>query len=259
MCTKLLRACARQQPKRRQAIKSLCLLLFSGASLYALERQTPWRSWTADYRTGVNQRRVVMLADGTELTLNTNSAVNIEYSGEQRRIALLAGEIFIATGKDAVRRPFFVNTPYGSLQALGTRFTVRLHDTYASAGVLEGAVAVLDGDDGQRVVLHPGEGARYDRVDVHRQALPAYGGAWLNGMLVVRDMRLADFLAELSRYSAYPLACAPGLANLRVSGSYPLADVDAILDTLCASLQLRRDTVTRFWGHQMMRIELAQR
>ncbi|MFZ4873484.1 FecR family protein [Janthinobacterium sp. Mn2066] len=259
MRTGLLRACARQQPKRRQAVKSLCLLLFSGASLYALERQTPWRSWTADYRTGINQRRVVMLADGTELTLNTNSAVNIEYSGQQRRIALLAGEIFIATGKDARHRAFFVTTPYGSLQALGTRFTVRLHDSYASAGVLQGAVAVLDDEGGQRLVLHPGEGARYDRIALHRQALPAYGGAWLNGMLVVRDMRLADFLAELSRYSAHPLGCAPSLAKLRISGSYPLADVGAILDTLCASLQLRRNTVTRFWGRQVVRIELAQR
>ncbi|MGK5002635.1 FecR domain-containing protein [Janthinobacterium sp. LB2P70] len=213
----------------------------------------------ADYRTAVNQRRVVTLDDGTQLTLNTNSAVNIAYDGVQRRIELLAGEIFIATGKDAAQRPFFVGTPHGSLQALGTRFTVRLHEQYACAGVLEGAVAVLADDGAQRLVLRPGEGAHFDGTGVHRQALAPYGGAWLNGMLVAHDMRLADFLAELSRYSDHPLTCAPAIAGLRVSGSYPLADIDAILDAVGASLQLRRHTVTRFWGHQVVRIELAAR
>ena len=255
----LLRACVQANAPRRHAVKTLALLLACGASLYAFERRSPWRGWMADYRTAVNQRRVVTLDDGTQLTLNTNSAVNIAYDGAQRRIELLAGETFIATGKDAAQRPFFVDTPHGSLQALGTRFTVRLHEQYASAGVLEGAVAVLADDGVQRLVLRPGEGAHFDGTGVHRQALAPYGGAWLNGMLVARDMRLADFLAELSRYSGHPLSCAPAIAGLRVSGSYPLADVDAILDAVGASLQLRRHTVTRFWGHQVVRIELAAR
>ena len=253
----LLRACVQANAPRRHAVKTLALLLACGTSLYAFERRSPWRGWMADYRTGVNQRRVVTLDDGTRLTLNTHSAVNIAYDGAQRRIELLAGEIFIATGKEAARRPFFVDTPHGRLQALGTRFTVRLHEQYASAGVLEGAVAVLAGDGAQRLLLRPGEAAHFDGTGAHRQALAPYGGAWLNGMLVARDMRLADFLAELSRYSEQPLACAPAIAGLRVSGSYPLADVNAILDAVCASLRLRRNTVTRFWGHQVVRIELA--
>ena len=255
----LLRACVQANAPRRHAVKTLALLLACGASLQAFERRSPWRGWMADYRTAVNQRRVVTLNDGTQLTLNTSSAVNIVYDGEQRRIQLLAGEIFIATAKDAVQRPFFVDTPHGSLQALGTRFTVRLHDGYASAGVLEGAVAVLAGDGARRLVLRPGEGAHFDGTGAHRQALAPYGGAWLNGMLVARDMRLADFLAELSRYSDHPLGCTPAVASLRVSGSYPLTDVDAILDAVSASLQLRRNTVTRFWGHQVVRIDLAAR
>ena len=255
----LLRACVQANAPRRHAVKTLALLLACGASLYAFERRSPWRSWTADYRTGINQRRVVALADGTQLTLNTDSAVNVDYSGDRRQIQLLAGEIFIATGKDAAQRPFFVGTPHGGLQALGTRFTVRVHEQYASTGVLEGAVAVLAGDGSARLVLRPGEGAHFDSDGYHRQALAPYGGAWLNGMLVARDMRLADFLAELSRYSDHPLGCAPASAGLRVSGSYPLADVDAVLDAVSASLQLRRHTVTRFWGRQVVRIELAQR
>lgn len=255
----LLRACAQPRAARRQALASLCLLLAGGAGFCMIERGTAWRDWVADYRTGIGQRRTIALADGTELTLNTASAVNIDYSGAQRRITLLAGEIFIATARDTARRPFFVSTPYGALQALGTRFTVRVHDRYASAGVLEGAVAVLDADGGQRLVLRPGEAAHFTPASLHRVALTPYGGAWLNGMLVARDMRLDDFLAELSRYSEHPLTCTPAVAGQRVSGSYPLADLDAILDAVCASLQLRRDTVTRFWGRQVAKVQLAAR
>ncbi len=255
----LLRACAQPRAARRQALASLCLLLAGGAGFCMIERGTAWRGWMADYSTGVNRRRLITLADGTELTLNTASAVNIDYSGAHRRITLLAGEIFIATARDAAQRPFFVTTPYGDLQALGTRFTVRVHDRYASAGVLEGAVAVLDEAGGQRLVLRPGEAAHFTPASLHRVALTPYGGAWMNGMLVARDMRLDAFLAELSRYSEHPLACTPAVAGLRVSGSYPLADLDAILDAVCASLQLRRDTVTRFWGRQVAKVQLAAR
>ena len=113
------------------------------------------------------------------------------------------------------------------------------------------------GDGAQLLVLRPGEGAHFDGTGAHCQALAPYGGAWLDGMLVARDMRLADFLAELSRSSDHPLGCTPAVSSLRVSGSYPLTDVDAILDAVSASLQLRHNTVTRFWGHQIVRIELA--
>jgi transmembrane sensor len=61
-------------------------------------------------------------------------------------------------------------------------------------------------------------------------------------MLVVNDMPLPDFLAELSRYRTGLLRCAPNAAGLRVSGAYPLADTDRVLNTLTRALpvQLQR-------------------
>jgi transmembrane sensor len=85
------------------------------------------------------------------------------------------------------------------------------------------------------------------------------GLAWTGGFLIAKGMRLEDFLAELSRYSTRPLSCTPAIADLRVSGSYPLADIDKVIDTLSAMLSLEVQTVRRLWGWQAARVNLAPR
>lgn len=67
------------------------------------------------------------MPDGTRVWLNTATAFNEDYRADQHRLPLLRGEILIETAADA-RRPFFVDTPHGQMQALGTRFTVRLDE-----------------------------------------------------------------------------------------------------------------------------------
>jgi transmembrane sensor len=71
--------------------------------------------------------------------------------------------------------------------------------------------------------------------------------AWTDGMLVASGMRLADFLAELSRHRPGYLGCDPAIAGLRVSGTYPLADTDRILDTLRTTLPVEIHFRTRYW------------
>ena len=73
------------------------------------------------------------------------------------------------------------------------------------------------------------------------------GAAWVDGMLVASGMRLADFLAELERHRPGRLRCDPGVAGLRVSGSYPLADTGRILDALAATLGLEIRFLSRYW------------
>lgn len=75
----------------------------------------------------------------------------------------------------------------------------------------------------------------------------AGSGAWADGMLVAAHMRLEDFLAELSRYRRGQLNCDPQVANLLISGSYPLDDSERILDLLQVNLPVRVRRFTRYW------------
>jgi len=110
------------------------------------------------------------------------------------------------------------------------------------------------------VVLQAGQGVRFRSTNLDTpMTVREDANSWLNGMLVAHSMRLDDFLTELSRYSRQPLSCDPAVAGLRVSGSYPVADISRILDALSATLNLKVESVTRFWGLQTTRIRLASR
>lgn len=66
-------------------------------------------------------------------------------------------------------------------------------------------------------------------------------------MLVVERMRLADFINELDRYRKGVTRCDPEVADLLVSGSFPLHNTDAVLDLLTETLPLEIHHMTRYW------------
>ncbi|MBN8754658.1 MULTISPECIES: FecR domain-containing protein [Variovorax] len=246
---------------RRQAVTALAVLLFAGGAAWTVGRQTRWGEEIAAQRTGLGERRTTTLDDGTVLVLNTGTAVDVKFSATERRVRLLSGELLITTAKDALGRPFLIETAQGEAQALGTRYTVRQFDGASDIAVFEGAVRITPRRAAWRTqVLQAGQKTRFaaDTIDAPQWA-DADSTAWTEGFIVAKGMRLADFLAELGRYSARPLSSDPAVADLRVSGSYPLADIDKVLDTLSAVLSLEVQVVTRFWGLQTVRVSLAPR
>ncbi|MNJ58758.1 fec operon regulator FecR [compost metagenome] len=77
--------------------------------------------------------------------------------------------------------------------------------------------------------------------------LDANSGAWADGMLVAAHMRLGDFLDELGRYRRGQLNCDRNVADLLISGTYPLDDSERILDLLEISLPVKVKRFTRYW------------
>ncbi|VVE48541.1 hypothetical protein PAQ31011_04563 [Pandoraea aquatica] len=247
---------------RRMAVKAIVGALFVGTGAWVASDPMAVQWLRADARTGAGERRTLRLADGTTLVLNTRSAVHLSMDRDVRRIGLVEGEIMVTTGKDVAHvppRPLIVATAHGTLQPLGTRFVVRQTDGQsersrdASVQVFEGAVRVTprgapETDTSSVRIVHAGEQATISARGVGA-VLPLVNGdgAWADGMLVAVDMRLDTFLAELSRYRRGYLRCDPAVASLRVSGTYPLADIDAILGVLPHALPVSVSSVTRYW------------
>lgn len=231
--------------ERRHALKTLALLFFAGGSAWLGERHTPWRAWLADARTGVGQRRSLALADGSRVILNTSSAVSFDFSAGARRISLAAGEIHVTTG--AAAPPFLVDTPHGVLRALGTRFCVRLLDAGCRVAVYEGAVEIRTAQASRR--LPAGQRVAFSSTGMAPpQPADEADSAWTDGMLVASGMRLQDFAAELQRYRRGVLRCAAEVADLRISGSYPLDDTERVLAAVCSALPVTVDYTTRYWA-----------
>ncbi|QHE94391.1 DUF4880 domain-containing protein [Pandoraea fibrosis] len=249
---------------RRMAVKAIAGALFVGTGAWVATDPLAVQWLRADARTGVGERRTLRLADGTTLVLNTRSAVRLSMDGETRRITLIDGEIMVTTGKDvghAPPRALIVATAHATLQPMGTRFAVRQTGQGADGGtvqVFEGAVRVdplapkafgregIDASGGR--LVRAGEQTRFTSRDVATATPLGDGdGAWADGMFVAVDMRLDAFLAELARYRRGYVRCDPAVAALRVSGTYPLGDTDAILAVLPRALPVSVALVTRYW------------
>nr|WP_240317588.1 FecR domain-containing protein [Janthinobacterium lividum] len=236
--------------KRRQLLAWLGVAAGGGMLAAQTGAWDGVRVLRADYRTATGDRREIVLDDGSVLSLNTDSAVNVRFDASRRLIELLAGEILVVSGhgigSDA---PLEVATREGMVRALGTRFSVRQQDDYSTVDVFESAVEIRPRDGiGAPLLLAAGHGVAFSRQapDVPH-AIGAYADAWSRGQLIVDDVTLGDFLADLARYRPGVIDCAPQVAQLRLSGVFPLADTQRILNMLPNSLPVQVRSRTRYW------------
>jgi len=239
------------QQRRRSAAKVLAMLVAAGGGIalgQAGLQSAPWQAWAASLRTAPGQRRLVALADGGRLEMNTDSAVDVDYSAARRRIRLHHGEVMITTAPDA--RPFLVDTPHGVIRALGTRFGVRCDADGSVVSVFEHAVEVRCAARPDAVRrLEAGQRLRFGEAGMEAvQAMPAHQDSWLRGMLVAADWPLQQLVQELARYRRGRLVCDAGVARRPVTGTYRLDDIDAVLESLCASHGLQVSYFTRYWA-----------
>lgn len=239
---------------RRKALRVLGLGVFGIGVGAVTATQQPViqlvKGFAADYATAVGERRTVALADGTEIHLNTNTAIDVRYGEAQRLVILKYGEIFIQTGKDADvgagLRPFFVNAGESRLQAIGTQFLVQKDAGKTRLQVTEGRVAIRNAS---AIVASAGDTYLID--DAGKTSLIDHSDfdatGWLDGALVARQMRLGDLVAQLARYRRGWLRCDPAIADLRVSGVFQINDTDKALEALVQTLPISLVKHTRYW------------
>ncbi len=186
------------------------------------------------------------LADGTRLWLNSGTALNMNFSAEQRELKLYSGEILIITGNDP--RPFVVDTPQGRLRPIGTRFSVREQDGRTLLNVYQGSVQVSCGDTHQTRIVPAGQGVNFNRqsLSATQHAQPGRE-AWMKGVLMANDMRLGDFIDELASYRHGHLGIDPQVANPRGMGIFPLEDTDQVLAMLEQVLPVRIERRFAWW------------
>ncbi|WP_054913289.1 MULTISPECIES: FecR domain-containing protein [Pseudomonas] len=226
-------------PARRRALKALLLAGVASATGLGLQQHNPLPALMAEYRSPVGQRRRMQLGDGSVLQLNTLSAADVQFDSRQRWVHLFEGELALQVASD--ERPLLLTTAEGALRLHSGRLNVRQYDGYSLVSVFEGAASA-----GAQPLL-AGQQARFNGAWHARTALDPNVGAWVDGMLVVSQMRLADFLAELGRYRHGRLGCSERVADLRISGSYPLDDSERILQMLEVALPVHVRRFTRYW------------
>ncbi|SHM70910.1 FecR family protein [Duganella sacchari] len=205
----------------------------------------------ADARTGAGEWQTRILADGSQLTLSSGSAVNIHMSEGQRVVSLLQGEVLVDVARDP-SRPFFVQTEDGSIRALGTRFTVERGEHATELAMLESKTEVrAAGRPALATVVVAGEKVRITPDSVGPVAHVDAGSiadAWRDHQLVVQNRPLAEVLDQLARHHRGMIRYDAGqIAAMRVSAVLPLDDTDRALHLLLNSFPaLRIRTITPY-------------
>ncbi|MDH0303033.1 MULTISPECIES: FecR family protein [unclassified Pseudomonas] len=240
---------AMNRPSRRRPWRGLavaaCLVLALGCA-------AGWqpRFWLqdlrADYTSGERVRQVT-LADRSQLTLDAGSAVAVDFDHGERRVRLLRGTAFFEVTHTG--QPFLVEANGGEVRVLGTQFEVRDQNQGALVTVRSGRVAVTAGPGqmpreltaNQQLAYAAGEAGAVEVADSESRL------AWRQGWLNYYQVPLGQVVEDLGRYYPGRILLLDGdLAQRKVSGSFPLEEPLAALDSLGKVMGFSRQTLQGF-------------
>jgi len=211
------------------------------------------------YIANLGEQRDVTLPDGSSVTLNTSSKIDVSFTETKRSVNLVYGEALFDVAKDA-NRPFVVHANQGAVRAVGTVFSVRSTRSDVSVLVEEGIVELIAPPAGRQsnvatrsedmVVLarlSTGEEANFDGVTKSIKSIELTDitnrHAWKNGMLIFDGNSLSDVVDEITRYTDMKIVLSdPEMQDLQIGGTFKVGETDAFLDamTLGFNLDVRR-------------------
>jgi transmembrane sensor len=194
------------------------------------------------FATARGETRLVRLADGSSVELNSESAMTARVRWDRREITLDHGEAIFDVAKDP-SHPFKVAVGDQRVTVVGTQFDILRHDGRITVTVSRGVVTVgpQAAKGSTAVRLTPGEQLQ------HREGAPTStlvrldAGdvlAWRRGYLVYRGSSLAQVAADLNRYFEVPIQVEGGASGLSFSGVLKLDSEDAVVRRLAAFLPI---------------------
>jgi transmembrane sensor len=204
------------------------------------------------FSTGVGERRVVRLQDGSKLSLDAATTVEVTYSDDKRTLRLLRGRAKFDVAKDP-RRPFSVLAGGKLVVATGTAFSVELLRFQMRVILYEGRVAILQNGPSNApprpvqlfrtgtnadAALKPGTElvARLSANDAKVVDTDATRSlSWEGGQLTFTDEPLGLAVERLNRYSDVKVQLEDAdTARLLISGAFNAGDTEGFVDGVSA-------------------------
>lgn len=235
---------------RRRAIAWVASAAASIAILFVLLPRH--RSYSAETAVGAFQR--IDLPEGSVAQLNTDSAIEVEFTSKLRQIRIVRGEVFFNVRSDPTRA-FIVTAGPVSVKAVGTAFNVRKRAAAVDVLVTEGKVRVDESHDGRSLLAGSGDQPSHPVLNAGERAVIAVAPengtpgtasimaisiddaqrslAWQERRLVFDDIALSEVLQEFNRYNTTKLVTDDGsLAAQRFSGTFRADAIDAFIHLL---------------------------
>lgn len=237
----------RPQPARRAAIAAAVAGFVALAGLGAVPLLSPGEV----YQTGLNERRVVVLDDGSKLSLDAMTRVTVDYSDEARRLTLKKGQARFDVARD-LARPFSVRAGDRTVVATGTAFNIDVFGDEARVTLIEGRVVVMPARQVRLPVAAPGPKPPKPIAMLPGQQLVAaedaqprllasvdikQATAWQHGKLMFDNEPLGEAVERMNRYSERKILVGDAVAaTIPVSGAFDAGNVRGFLDAVTTYL-----------------------
>lgn len=199
----------------------------------------------ADYCTAVGEIRTVSLADGSQITLNSNTALTVAYAGQQRSIQLQQGEALFEVQRNPYK-PFVVTGHYSTTRVLGTRFIVREESNSDTVSVINGVVEVSHPQQ-KSAILKANDQivAGQTQLGTIQHLVSDVAANWVKGRLLFDNASLNEVITEISRYRHGKVFIQnTALKTLKVSGRFDINNTDKALESLEQTLPIRIHRIT---------------
>lgn len=251
------------KPERRRLLSGLTGAIAASFMVVALltvlnTPNTQKQPSTISYETAIGGLSRVALSDGSILTLNTNTKVDVTIGPETRLIKLELGEIHIDVAKDP-SRPLRVEAGGTVFEAVGTEFNIRIDESqHVEVLVTEGLVRVgvaaktlftsdeMTSDRNGDLLIAQGERVRLKGIDRAVETVPEIDIevelSWQQGNLIFRGEPLSEAVAEISRYTSVEFVIVDeNLKAIRVAGLFKSGDVAGFLNSLEANFDIKHE------------------
>jgi len=207
---------------------------------------------SVSYATKQGETLEVVLADGSSVSLNTNSQIEVTYTQENRQVRLVEGEALFDITRDR-SRPFIVSSQNAEAVVVGTRFNVHATASETIVSVLSGVVEVdaapnkLDRKplSTTAVTLIAGQEVSVDETGAHeavRSFNPDAVTSWRRGEAYYENEPLSAVIADLNRYYAIELILGDAeIGEIPVTGRFDLKNQAVTVEALSVALSLHAE------------------
>jgi transmembrane sensor len=205
-----------------------------------------YRDRVQNFATSRGEIRLVPLADGSSVTLNTLSRISVAFEATRRVVRLLEGEALFNVVFDP-GRPFVIDAGEAVITALGSQFLVsRLVAQPLKVLVRNGEVSVRHKILSHNVV-RVGANSQADvtgetalRSRIVRPADVARELSWREGMLAFEDMPLPQAARQFARYSdMHIILDDPRLKDETVTGLFSANDPEGFARAIAGTFAVR--------------------
>ncbi len=181
----------------------------------------------------------VTLPDGTHVSLDADTRLEVAYYTHQRETKVLQGQVMFSVISDP-QKAFHVKASETLVTVVGTRFSVRNIDDIVKVAVQEGHVCVTHTTLARTFDLLPSDGLIVKNTKITPlKVTPELVGAWQNGRVAFEDATLEETLREFARYGEKRLVASDEVKNIRVTGSFDITNSGNFATALPSVIPIR--------------------